>query len=61
MKAISPDDIIERYFRTDSIVLSAVTKMHDVTGISIKKIERTAARLAVSKMSASQLRRTCEA
>lgn len=55
-----PDDVIERYCRTDRAVVAAVAEMY-ATGVSTRKIEKVAAKLGVIKMSASQVSRICEA
>ena len=60
MGSYFPDDVIERYSRTDRAVVAAVAEMY-ATGVSTRKIEKVAAKLGVSKMSASQVSRICEA
>ena len=58
MGSYFPDDVIERYSRTDRAVVAAVAEMY-ATGVSTRKVERVAARLGVAKMSASQVSRIC--
>ena len=53
-----PDDVIERYSRTDRAVVAAVAEMY-ATGVSTRKVEKVAARLGVARMSASQVSRIC--
>jgi putative transposase len=60
MGSYFPDDVIERYCRTDRAVVAAVAEMY-ATGVSTRKIEKVAAKLGVNKMSASQVSRICEA
>ena len=55
-----PDDVIERYRRTDRAVVAAVAEMY-ATGVSTRKIEKVAAKPGVNKMSASQVSRIFEA
>ena len=53
-----PEDIIERYSRTDRALVGAVAEMY-VLGISTRKVEHVANRFGVSSMSKSQVSRLC--
>lgn len=53
-----PDDMVNRYSRTDRAVVAAISEMY-ATGVSTRKIEKVAAKLGVDKMSASQVSRIC--
>ena len=59
MGSYFPDDMINRYSRTDRAVVAAVAEMY-ATGVSTRKIEKVAAKLGVRRMSASQVSRICE-
>lgn len=58
MGSYFPDDVIERYSRTDRAVVAAVAEMY-ATGVSTRKVEKVAARLGVAKTGASQVSRIC--
>ena len=53
-----PEDLIERYSRTDQAVIGAVSEMV-ANGVSTRKVERVAERMGISRMSASQVSRIC--
>lgn len=53
-----PDDIVERWSRTDTALASAVCDMW-ASGISTRKVERAAADLGVERMSRSRVSRLC--
>lgn len=53
-----PEQIVDRYSRTDKAVVAAVREMY-VNGVSTRKVERVAARLGVDKMSSQQVSRMC--
>ncbi len=58
MGSYFPDDMINRYSRTDRAVVAAVAEMY-ATGVSTRKIEKVATKLGVRRMSASQVSRIC--
>ena len=60
MGSYFPDDVIERYSRTDRAVVAAVAEMY-ATGISTRKIGKVAGKVGVRKIGASQVSRICEA
>ena len=51
-----PDELIERYSRTDRAVVAAVAEMY-ANGVSTRKVERIAQKLGIDKMSPSQVSR----
>ena len=53
-----PEDLIERYSRSDQAVIGAVSEMV-ANGVSTRKVERVAKRMGISRMSASQVSRIC--
>ena len=53
-----PEDLIERYTRTDQAVIGAISEMV-ANGVSTRKVERVASRMGISRMSASQVSRIC--
>ncbi|MEE8722933.1 MAG: IS256 family transposase [Eggerthellaceae bacterium] len=53
-----PEDLIERYTRTDQAVIGATSEMV-ANGVSTRKVERVASRMGISRMSASQVSRIC--
>ncbi len=54
-----PEDIVERYSRTDRAVVAAVSEMV-ANGVSTRKVGRVAEAMGVGAMSASQVSRICE-
>ena len=60
MGSYFPDDMVERYFRTDRAIVATVAEMY-ATGVSTMKIEKVAAKLGGAKMNASQVSRIYEA
>lgn len=53
-----PDDIVERWSRTDTALASAICDMW-VSGVSTRKVERVAAEMGVERMSRSRVSRLC--
>lgn len=54
-----PEDLLERYSRTDRAVVAAVSEMV-ASGASARKVEKVARALGVDRMSASKVSRICE-
>lgn len=54
-----PEDIISRWSRTDTALVSAICEMW-VNGISNRKIDKVASELGVEKMSRSRVSRLCK-
>jgi putative transposase len=55
-----PEDMINRYSRTDRAVIAAVSEMY-TNGISTRKVEKVATKMGIDHMSASQVSRMCTA
>lgn len=53
-----PEDILERYSRTDKAIIAAVSEMY-ANGVSTRKVEKVAHALGVDKMSSQQVSRIC--
>ena len=49
-----PDDVVERYRRVDRALVAAVAEMYAI-GTSIRKAQRVAARMGVSRLSKDQV------
>ena len=60
MGSYFPEDVLERYSRTDKAVVAAISEMY-AYGLSTRKIERVAKTLGVDKMSSQQVSRICAA
>lgn len=54
-----PDDIIEKWSRTDTALASAICDMW-INGISNRKVEKIVSKLGVEKMSKSKVSRLCK-
>lgn len=55
-----PEDVLDRYSRTDKAVVAAVSEMY-ANGVSTRKVERVAHALGVDRMSSQQVSRLCAA
>ena len=53
-----PDDVVERWSRTDTALASAICEMW-VGGVSTRKVEAAAAKMGVERMSRSRVSRLC--
>ncbi|MDD6565698.1 MAG: IS256 family transposase [Parafannyhessea umbonata] len=53
-----PDDIVQRWSRTDTALASAICDMW-VSGVSTRKVERVAAEMGVERMSRGRVSRLC--
>lgn len=53
-----PEDLIERYSRSDRAVIAAVSEMV-TNGVSTRKVKRVAQAMGIDRMSASQVSRIC--
>ncbi len=53
-----PEDVVNRYSRTDRAVVAAISEMY-TCGVSTRKVAKVAAKLGVERMSASQVSRIC--
>ena len=60
MGSYFPEDVLERYSRTDKAVVAAVSEMY-ANGVSTRKVEKVAHALGVDKMSSQQVSRICSA
>ena len=54
-----PEDIVERWSRTDTALVSAICEMW-VSGVSNRKVEKIVAELGIEKMSKNQVSRMCK-
>lgn len=55
-----PDDVIERWSRTDTAMASAICEMW-VSGVSTRKVDEITSKLGVRSMSRSRVSRLCKA
>lgn len=53
-----PEDLIQRYSRTDKAVIAAISEMY-TNGVSTRKVEKVAQSLGIDKMSSQQVSRIC--
>lgn len=53
-----PEELIERYSRTDQAIIGAISEMV-ANGVSTRKVERIAEQMGIYKLSASQVSRIC--
>lgn len=60
MGSYFPEDVLERYSRTDKSVAAAASEMH-ANGVSARKVEGVAHALGVDKTSSRQVSRICSA